>query len=275
MKSYFPLHELTLEDLRSTTNRTKIEEFDDYTFVVFKAFNFNPGDDPLDTINTNFIIFKNVLITARLKRVYSIVDTLAEVQKRPRLMKAGPAYLVYRIMDRIVDRIIPFVEEFDDALDTIQTKIFEEFDDEISGVIFEKKTFVAQLRRRVGPQRELIGQLSSREHRFINAKTRAYFRDVHDQLIRIWDILETYRDILQGAMDSYLTQVSNRMNTVMKTLSIVATIMLPLGFLTGLYGTNFEILPGSKSPIGFWAFCLVLLVLAGLMLFGFKKKKWL
>jgi magnesium transporter len=116
--------------------------------------------------------------------------------------------------------------------------------------------------------------LANRPHPLIPTEVQVYFRDVYDHLIRIHDNLESYRDILQGAMDSYMTQVSNRMNQVMKTLSIVATIMLPLGILTGLYGTNFEVLPGSERPGGFWIFLAVMFVFGLAATIYFKAKEW-
>ena len=159
-------------------------------------------------------------------------------------------------------------------LGAIQTRIFEQFDKDVSATIYEAKSQVALLRRRVGPQREVLMNLANRPQPLIPPKVQVYFRDVYDHIIRIHDNLESYRDILQGAMDSYMNQVSNRMNEVMKVLSIVATIMLPLGILTGLYGTNFEVLPGSRDPFAFWIFLGAMLLLIVAATAFFKIKKW-
>ena len=181
---------------------------------------------------------------------------------------------MYAILDRIVDEYFPLMDEFDDTTEEIQSRIFERFDKEVSSQIFEWKTKVAHLRRRVGPQREMLMNLANRPHPLIPPKIQVYFRDVYDHLIRIHDNLESYRDILQGAMDSYMTQVSNRMNEVMKVLSIVATIMLPLGILTGLYGTNFEVLPGAKGAYSFWIFVGGMVAVAGGAAMFFRLRRW-
>ncbi len=268
------LHELTLEDLQNPRVRPKVEEFEDYIFVVFKALNFNEGEDILDVINLNMLLFKNVLVTVHLKPLVSIRDLLGEESKRPGLMKRGPSFVMYSILDRVVDRYFPLMDELDEITEEIHSRIFERFDPDVSSLIFDWKTKVAHLRRRVGPQREMLMNLANRPHPLIPVEIQVYFRDVYDHLIRIHDNLESYRDILQGAMDSYMTQASNRMNEVMKVMSIVATIMLPLGILTGLYGTNFEVLPGAKGLFSFWIFVGGMLAVAVGATIFFRLRKW-
>ena len=268
------LHELTLEDLQNARVRPKVEEFEDHIFVVFKALNLNEGEDILDFINLNMLLFRNILITAHLKLLPSVAALLDSERTRPTCIQKGPAFLMYTILDRIVDEYFPLMDELDDTTEEIQSRIFERFDTNVSSQIFEWKTRVAHLRRRVGPQREMLMNLANRPHPLIPTKIQVYFRDVYDHLIRIHDNLESYRDILQGAMDSYMTQVSNRMNEVMKVLSIVATIMLPLGILTGLYGTNFEVLPGAKGPLSFWVFVGAMLAVAAGAAIFFKLRRW-
>lgn len=268
------LHELTLEDLQNARGRPKVEEFENHIFVVFKALNLNEGEDILDVINLNMLLFKNILITAHLKPLPSVKALLDSERARPTCLNKGPAFLMYTIVDRIVDEYFPLMDELDDTTEEIQSQIFERFDPTVSSRIFEWKTRVAHLRRRVGPQREMLMNLANRPHPLIPPKIQVYFRDIYDHLIRIHDNLESYRDILQGAMDSYMTQVSTRMNEVMKVLSIVATIMLPLGILTGLYGTNFEVLPGAKGAYSFWIFLGGMLAVAGGAAIFFKLRRW-
>ncbi len=268
------VHELTLEDLQNPRVRPKVEEFENHIFVVFKALNLNEGEDILDVINLNVLLFKNRLVTVHLRPLPSVKALLEGERDRPNYLPKGPAFVMYAILDRIVDEYFPLMDELDEATDEIQDRIFERFDPDVSSVIFHWKTQVAHLRRRVGPQREMLMNLANRPHALVPAKVQVYLRDVYDHLIRIHDNLESYRDILQGAMDSYMTQVSNRMNEVMKVLSIVATIMLPLGILTGLYGTNFEVLPGSKGPHSFWVFVGGMLTLAAGATIFFKIRKW-
>jgi len=268
------LHELTVEDLLSPKVRPKVEEFEDHLFVVFKAMNFNKGEDILDMINLNFLLFKNMLITVHIETLKSITELQDEVKKRPKILKQGVDFLFYSILDRVVDKYLPLLDELADELDEVEKRLFEEFDPKVSETIFKIKASIAQLRKRVAPQREILLNLSGRQHQLINPKTQVYLRDVYDHIIRVHDNLESYRDIIQGAMDSYMTQVSNRMNDVMKTLSIVATVMMPLAFLTGLYGTNFEVLPGSKGPYAFWIFIAIMTGILVLNAAYFKWKKW-
>ena len=268
------LHELTLEDLQNPRVRPKVEEFEDHMFVVFKALNLNQGEDILDVINLNLLLFKNTLITAHQKPLPSVKALLDSERERSTCMQRGPSFVMYTILDRIVDEYFPLMDELDDTTEEIQSRIFERFDPNVSSQIFEWKTRVAHLRRRVGPQREMLMNLANRPHPLIPPKIQVYFRDVYDHLIRIHDNLESYRDILQGAMDSYMTQVSNRMNEVMKVLSIVATIMLPLGILTGLYGTNFEVLPGARGLYSFWVFVGAMLGVAGGATIFFRLRRW-
>jgi magnesium transporter len=268
------LHELTLEDLQNARVRPKVEEFEDHMFVVFKALNLNEGEDVLDVINLNLLLFKNTLITAHQKPLPSVKALLDSERERPTCIQRGPAFVMYAILDRIVDEYFPLMDELDETTEDIQVRIFERFDPNVSSRIFEWKTRVAHLRRRVGPQREMLMNLANRPHPLIPPKIQVYLRDVYDHLIRIYDNLESYRDILQGAMDSYMTQVSNRMNEVMKVLSIVATIMLPLGILTGLYGTNFEVLPGARGAYSFWIFVGGMLTVAAGGAIFFRLRRW-
>lgn len=269
------VHELTIEDLQKPHVRPKIEEFEDHIFVVFKALNLNTQEDSLDTINLNFLLFKNVLVTVHLEPLISIRDTIDDVMKRPDILKRGVDFLMYILVDRVIDKYLLVLDNLDEAVDDIENKLFQKFDPSISEKIFQLKSDIAHMRRRVAPQREMLANLSGRPHPLIHPKTQVYFRDVYDHIIRIYDNLESYRDILQSAMDSYITQVSNRMNEIMKVLSIVATIILPLNLLAGLYGTNFEILPGSKGPWAFFTFCSILISIAISGSIYFRFKKWL
>ena len=268
------VHELTIEDLRNSKVRPKVEEFENHLFVVFKALNLNEGEDPLDVINLNLLLFRNVLVSAHLKPVPAIKDLAQELEKRPAQMLKGPSFLLYRLLDLVVDEYFPILDELDEAADDMQTRLFEKFDPHVSSHIFDWKTKLAHLRRRVEAQREILMNLSNRPQALIPPKVQVYLRDVYDHIVRIHDTLESHRDILQGAMDSYMTQVSYRMNEVMKVLSAVATVMLPLSLLAGVFGTNFEVLPGSRNPHGFWIFVGVMVVIAVGNVVYFKRKKW-
>jgi len=274
LKESLNLHELTIEDLESFRVRPKVEEFDDHLYIVFKALNFKEGAEEIDRINLNLLLFKNILITSYLEPIDSITQLVNEIPNHPAVMQKGADFFLYVVLDRVVDDYFPFMDELDEATDKLEGEIFEKFNRKLSAEIFGLKLKVTHLRRLLGPKREMLNNLISRPHPLINPKTQVYLRDVYDHIIRINDYLETYREILQGAMDSYLTQMSNRMNDIMKTLSAVATTMLPLGIIAGIYGTNFKVLPGSEGPHSFWLFMAVMgLVFLSTLLY-FKRKKW-
>ena len=274
LKESLNLHELTVEDLESARVRPKVEEFDDHLYIVFKALNFREAVEEIDRINLNLLLFKNILITAYLEPIDSIDQLVNEIPKRPAIMQRGADFLLYSVLDCVVDDYFPFMDELDEATDRLEGEIFEKFNRKLSSEIFQLKLKVTHLRRLLGPKREMLNNLISRPHSLINPKTQVYLRDVYDHIIRINDYLETYREILQGAMDSYLTQMSNRMNDIMKTLSAVATTMLPLGIIAGIYGTNFKKLPGAEGQYSFWLFMAAMGLVFLANLIYFKKKKW-
>ena len=268
------LHELTIEDLQNDRVRSKVEEFENHLFVVLKAPNFAGDRDSLEVVNLNLLLFRNTLICVHRKPVAAIQEFEEELSRRPAIMQRGPSFIMYRILDRLVDGYFPVLDDIDETTDDIQTRLFERFDPSVSSLIFAVKTRIMHLHRRIGPQREILMNLANRPEALIPPKIQIYYRDVYDHIIRIHDALESYRDVLQSAMDSYMTLVSYRMNQVMKVLSVVATIMLPLSLLAGVFGTNFEFLPGSHYRYGFWVFVGVLAAIGTASAIYFKKRHW-
>jgi len=275
MGEVFKFHPLAIEDCVHRQSRPKIEEYSDYLFIVYHGINFNPGEYLLDTIDVDIFLGPNYIVTVHEKPLQSIAVIKERLEKNPKLLEAGPDRLLYRILDELTDRYFKVIDDMDEGMDKIEDSIFENFSKEALPLIFSAKKEVLALRRLVGPQMEVLKTLTYRESPYIKSSTQLYLRDIYDHILRIVEILESQRDLLSGAMDSYLSQVSNRTNEVMKVLSIVATIMLPLSFLTGLYGTNFIMLPGADNPAGFWGLVIAMVGLAGGMLLYFKMKKWI
>ncbi|MEK6815949.1 MAG: magnesium/cobalt transporter CorA [Nitrospirota bacterium] len=272
----FPqFHPLAVEDLAHTGIRPKVEEYDDHIFIVFRGLNFNPDSHILDTIGLKMLLGKTFLVTVHREPLRSVAAVASRLEADPGLLARGPDRVCHALIDQIVDNYFPLLDQMDDTLERIEGWIFREFRREALEEIFSLKKDVTRWKREASPQREILNLLSNRSYNVIDRSVQYYFRDVYDHILRIMDALDSYRDVLSGAADSYISQVSNRMNEVMKTLSIVATIILPLSLVTGVFGMNFEVMPGLKNPTGFWELMAAMAAIAvGLFLF-FRWRKWL
>ncbi len=268
-------HELAVEDVSSPQSRAKVEEYEGHLFCVAPALNKSTPDDLFDIVNLNGFLGPNYLITTHREEI-TATSFVAECMDKgdPPLLR-GPDFVLYQQLDRLVDEYLDLSNELNDSVEVLEKRIFGPLDAAIPQSIFQFKHQAALLRRRVGPLREILNFLTNRPHDLVKRDTQLYLRDVYDHVYRISEGVDSLRDLLQGALDAYLSTVANRSNEVMKVLTVVATIVLPLNVLTGLFGTNFNTLPGAESPYGFWVFCGVLLIagLASTILFRFRR--WL
>jgi magnesium transporter len=275
MSQILKFHPLAIEDCVHKQMRPKIEEYSDHIFIVFHGINFNPGEYLLDTIDLDIFLGSNYIVTVHDKPLQSIKVTRERLEKNPKILEDGSDRVLYRVLDEVTARYFKVIDDMDGRMDKIEDNIFENFSKDALPLIFSTKKEIMALRRLVAPQMEVLKNLTYRESPYIKSSTQLYLRDVYDETLRIFDMLESQRDLLTSALDSYLSQVSNRTNDVMKVLSIVATVMLPLSFLTGLYGTNFMTLPGADNPLGFWVLVAAMTGLSGSMIALFKKKRWI
>ena len=272
----FPrFHPLAVEDLLHTEIRPKVETYDDHIFVVFRGLNFNPDSHILDTIGLKIFLGRTFIVSAHREPLRSVLSVAARLEQEPELLGRGPDRVCHALIDQIVDNYFPLLDAMDDAMEEIEDSLFKEFRKEALEKIFSLKKDVTAMRRVAAPQREILNVLSNRPYDAVQPATQLYFRDVYDHILRVTDSLDSYRDLLAGALDSYISQVSNRMNEVMKTLSIVATIILPLSLVTGVFGMNFEVMPGLKNPMGFWELMAVMAAIAGGLFIFFRWRKWL
>jgi magnesium transporter len=269
----FDLHPLVLEDTRKFDQRPKLDDYDRYVFVVF--YGARGGDDPRLT-EVHVVISGGYVVTLRRARCDPIGKLRRDLEDDPR---TNEQFIVYRVFDALTDSFFPVLARIDDEIDELEDSIIVGPTDEQLTHIFRLKRGLVELRRVVTPQRDLfaraidqVGELPGLEQ-----TTRDYFRDVYDHLIRISDLIDSYRDLLTGAMDVYLSTVSNRVNAVMKQLTIVATVFLPLTFLTGFFGQNFGWMVRHVNT--FAAFMLLgvggLLASAALLLGWFKRSGYL
>lgn len=274
LKSLYAFHDLALEDCANPETRTKLETYDGYVFLVCRGINHNPGDEAVDTVPLFCFLGETYLVTLHPDPLRSIAAVSDRLRKNPHLLLEGPDRILHLLIDHLVDYYFPLLDAIDERLDRIEDEVFREASREALPLIFHTKKEILALRRSAGPLREILGVLANRGIPHIRPGTQLYFRDVHDHTLRIADNLETYRDILTSALESYLSQVSNRLNEIMKRLTIVATILLPLTFITGLFGMNFEEMPLVRAAGGFWVVAGGMAVVAAAVGLYFKRKDW-
>jgi len=278
LEKVFDFHPLAIEDTLSPDTRVKNEEYDRYVFVVMAGIRFDEGTpDPFDleTFNLYFFLGRNFLVTVHAIPSQSCDAVRGRLIRSPDLIARGVGMTMHNIIDQAVDLYFPLVEKLNDIVDQLEEQLFAEFDENLIHRIFKAKRSVFTFRRHIGPLREVLNLLTHRPSTFIRSETQLYYRDVYDHTLRIVDSLDLTRDLLGGVLETYLSQTSNRMNRVMKQLSIVATIALPLVVVGGIFGMNFSRMPLIHHPLGFvWALGIMGGVSAVIVAW-LKRQKWL
>ena len=271
----FDLHPLTLEDIVNTSQRLKIEEFPSYVFIVLKMVAFNKASNKVEIEHVSLILGENYVISfLEEEDIFNGVrDRIRSAKGLIRSMKSD--YLAYSLMDAVVDHYFVAVEHIGDRIEDIDDQILAEPKPEDINEIHRLKRDILSLRKAVWPLREEIGRLEKSASSIIGPETKVFWRDLYDHTIQIIDMVETYRDILGGVHDTYLSSISNRMNEVMKVLTIIATIFIPLTFIVGVYGMNFEHMPELKWPLGYYMIWGVMLAIGIGLLVYFKMRKWI
>jgi magnesium transporter len=248
-------HPLSIEDTLNPNSRVKLEEYPGYLFMIIRGVRFyDETNDPydLETFNLNFFLGPNYLVTVHGKQSAAIDDVAERVERNPELLNRGPARLMHAIADSAVDAYFPLLDRLDEFVDGLEQRVFVDFDRAALHEIFEVKRMVLQLRRHLAPQREVFSILTNRPSALLTPESQVYFRDVYDHVLRINDSLDTYRELLSSTLDSYLTQVSNRLGEITKGLSVVATVSLPFVVISGMWGMNVANIPLSQHPHAFW-----------------------
>ena len=275
----FGCHNLSMEDVVHVHQRSKVERYEDYLFAVARML--FPGGEGIATEQISLFLRPGAVLTFQEKKGDCLDPVRERIRNsRGRIRKAGPDYLSYAILDAVVDSWFPVLESYGDILEDLEDAVLQAPDKETVASIHQIKRDLLEIRRTIWPMRETVNNLL-REETLILEETRLYLRDCYDHVIQVLDIVENYRDITSGFMDLYLSSVSNRMNEVMKVLTIIATIFIPLTFIAGVYGMNFN--PGA-SPFnmpelnwryGYPAVLGVMAVLGAAMLLYFLRRGWL
>lgn len=272
----YNIHPLVMEDIVNIAQRPKIDEYDDYLFVVLKMLYY----DEFKTIvseQVSFILGKNYVLTfqeAEGDVFDAIRDRIRHAKGRVRTMDAD--YLLYTLIDAIVDHYFGVIEVLGDKIEDFETKIFSgQIEDDASRSIQELKREILRVRRAIFPLREVLNRIEKNESNLIHTKTLTYFRDIYDHLIQVSENIDIYREMIWSLMDMYMTTISNKMNEVMKVLTIMASIFIPLTFIAGIYGMNFQYMPELQSKYGYFVVWGVMVLIFLGLLYYFKRKKWL
>jgi len=267
----FGFHQLALVDVLNNAVRPKQEAYDDVLFTVLGAINLNPGEDALDTINLNMFLTEQYLVTAHCKPLKSTRRVTAALEKGRNWLARGTDHVYYRLFDGVVNRYLDILDEMEVHFDEIEYKVFKTDDPSVQEEIFHEKRRIAFLKRSIGPTRDALRELVYGAFEQISPETQTLLRDVLDHVMRIGDGIESFKELAAGLMDSYMSRISNRMNEVMKLMSIIATVMLPLSFLTGIFGMNFEVIPGLHFEYGFWVLCAFMGAMIVMLLWFFRR----
>ena len=273
----FKFHPLTVEDCRENRHYPKIEEFPGYIYFIVHGVRADTSPDRFNTIALAGFLGSNYVITYHHDYFRSIANIKQLLSTSPIACQRGPAFLLHQILDQVVDYYSPVLDDFDTRIDELEESIFslQRPNNEILGQIMDLKRSVLRLRRISNKQMDILLRMSRGEFKLIPEDMRPFYRDIYDHIARVTDLAESYRDLIGGSQEAYLSVVSNRMNQIMKVLTIFSAVMLPLTFIAGVYGMNFDNMPELHTRYGYFGALVVMGVVALAMLIFFWRRGWL
>ncbi|HSV43036.1 MAG TPA: magnesium/cobalt transporter CorA [Candidatus Bathyarchaeia archaeon] len=273
--THFGIHPLVLEDVVSTGQRPKLDDYDEYLFLVMKMVYWGKDPDALAAEQVSVVIGSNYVISFQEKPgdVFSNIRDRIRTGKG-RVRKMGADYLAYCLLDAVVDHYFVILERYDNEIEELDETIREESDAEISSALHALKRDLIFLKRQIWPLREVISSLQRSESKLIKKTTGIYLRDVYDNAVQVIDTIESFREMLAGLHDVHLSMMSNRMSQIMKVLTIFSAIFIPLTFIAGVYGMNFDYMPELHSRWGYYVVLGFMALVAAGLIITFKKKKW-
>ena len=276
LDNVFAFHPLAIEDALNPASRVKVDEYHNFLFAIVRGVRFvAETDDPydLETYNLSFFLGPNYVVTVHGDDSASTDAVIDRVIRHPDLLQRGAERVMHAVMDAAIDAYFPLLDQIDDFIHKVEERVFDNFDQAALQDIFQVKRLVLTLRRHLSPQREVFNVLSNRPTPLLAPDSQVYFRDIYDHNLRINESLETYRDLLGSTLDSYLTQVSNRLGSVTKGLSVIATISIPFVVVSGMWGMNFSYIPLADDPHAFWYMLALQLALSAALLIILRLRK--
>jgi magnesium transporter len=278
LEKVFGFHPLAIEDTLNPESRVKLEEYDGYLFSIIRGVRFDEQTlDPYDfrTLNLCFFLGPHYVVTVHGYSSSACAEVWDRVARSPDLLERGAARLQHAIMDAAIDAYFPILDQVDEFIEGLEEDLFEgEGAGELRGV-FNVKRLVLSLRRHLGPQREIFQILANRPQRLVPVDVQLYYRDIYDHVLRINDVFETQRDMLSSTLETHLSKASNQLGKVSKGLALVATLSIPFVVVSGMWGMNFEHIPLSGAPAGFWIMLVAQLALGAVLVGLLRYFRWL
>ncbi|MBI4477306.1 MAG: magnesium/cobalt transporter CorA [Acidobacteria bacterium] len=276
LSEVFHFHELSIQDALSAVHHPKVEAYDGYLYLILHGIDFQASKRQFATHDTDFFLGSNYLVTVHDGTTRTIGEIRSLCSRNPRVMAEGATALLHRIVDTMVAHYQPEVDKLADRIDTLENRVISARDETFMKQILRLKRDVASLRRITLPERDAVGRLARREFQLISGEMSYRFRDVYDQLVRLVDDALIFQDRITAILEAHLTTVSNRLNQIMKVLTVIATLFMPMTVITGLYGMNLVLphLPGGDATQFWWVLGLMV-VMAVVMVAWFVKRKWL
>ena len=276
----FHFHPLAIEDALVQIHVPKIDDWSEYIYVVLHSIMFDESeDDLLDSQELDIFLGRNYMVTYRNEECEAVDNTWASVVRDERLTQRGAGSLLYGLLEEMATRYMVIIDRLDDLVESIEQDVFTDPKTELLQTLFTTKRSLLTLRRVLTPQREVVNKLARGDFGVVNQKDRSYYRDVYDHYVRLHDINESLRDLVGGALETYLSVVNNRMNDIMKTLTIITTFFMPISFLASFFGMNFfpapAVFAGVTGPTGFIIAAVLFVSVPFGMFLWVRKRKWL
>ncbi len=278
LKTTFRFHPLAVDDALRWSHVPRLDDWDAYVYVVLHSAILQRNGAEVELAELDIFLGRNYLVTHHDKPMPAVDAVWTRSQQDDRLLRSGPDRLLHAIADAMVMEYIPIIEQIDDEIDKIENEIFDHPSPKTLATLFDLKRAVIYMRRTIGPQREVFNRLARDEFDVVMPKSRVYFRDIYDHLVRLHDSTESMRDLVSGAVDTYLSVVNNRLGDVMKTLTIITTLFMPISFLASFFGMNFfqpsVPLHSWTSHISLYATLGVMLLVPLAMYFWVRRRGW-
>jgi magnesium transporter len=272
----FAFHPLAIEDCLTPEHQPKIEDFGPYLFLIFRGVDLDPPADRFETIKLAAFLGPNYLITYHRRPMRSVAAVLTKYAHDDKGdLFRGVDYLLYEILDHMIEFYFPVLERIEEDIEAVEDRIFTADDENTLDAILGLKRRVMEIKRALAPHRELFGRIARNEFEEITPQAVVFYRDLYDSTYRLAEVADSYRDVLSGTLDAHISMISHRLNEVMKVLTIFSTIMLPLTFIAGVYGMNFDFMPELHWRYGYFLVWGIMLAVTGGMLVYFRRRRWI
>jgi magnesium transporter len=271
----FGFHHLAIEDCWHEPQHPKVDDYGDYVFVVVHGVRYDAERDEFPTHELNIFLGPNFLVTFHTFHSRSIEAMKSNIRRNPHIMARGMDFLLHQILDRVIDNYFPKLDIIEDKIDALENDVVLDAKAELLSRIFHLRHTIAHLRRVAIQEREVLIQISRGEYPFISPKAQVYFKDIYDHLFRIVEVADNLREALNVMVQVYVSMVSNQLNHTMRVLTVIATLMLPLTVITGIYGMNFDFMPELRWRFGYFAVLFFMAAVAAGMVFYFRRRNWL